>query len=156
MMGLTGQYNQDIAGISGKSLEEQKRILLEFGSKELARSVLGNDPFVDTISDNPDTSTSILGRLGYNYRQQQQGFNEASSEGNLFYGGGRGVGLRDLAHQNLLNVSDATSTARQQLTASQDTVAQAKRDWAQRLFQGQWDSYQRWLQNRGIGGATTA
>lgn len=151
MIGLTGQYNQDIAGLKAKSLEEKKRILLGFGSKELARSVLGNDPFVDTISDNPDTSTSTLGALGYQYRQQQQGFNETSNASNLFYGGGRGLGLRDLAHQNLVDVANATTTARGQLTASDDVVANAQRDWGQRLFQGQWDAYKQWLANRGVG-----
>lgn len=86
---------------------EQRRVLLGFGSKELARKVLGEDPFVDAISNDPRSSTSTLAQLAHQFQRQQEGFNEAANDQNLWYSGYRAEGLADLNRNQLFAESDA-------------------------------------------------
>jgi len=121
---LRDNINTQIANAKSNALAQKKDALLGFGSKELAMKVLGmgaNDPFIQSISDNPDTSFSWLARENFRNRMDT-GVTEGNlNAGNLFYSGARGVALQNLARTHLSNV-DLESTA------IRNQIAQIQRD----------------------------
>jgi hypothetical protein len=115
------------------ALQEQKRVLLGLGSRQLGRKLLGDDPFVDSISDDPDRSFSALAQIAFSNRRNKESFDESENQQNLFYSGHRAQGLQDLLRERLLQESQAVSGAEgalgqimQQLLGSQ-RQAQAAR-----------------------------
>lgn len=145
LQGLQSQQTQDLNTLAAQNLANKKRVLLGFGSQELARKMLGDDPFVGLVSNNPDTSSSTLAQSAYAYRKGVQGFNESENEGNLFYGGGRGVGLRDMAHANLIDIANQTQGVEQQLSGYDESFSAAQRAAAQNYWNAAMQQYGNFL-----------
>ena len=146
LQGLKAQQQTDLNTQAAMNLASKKRILLGFGSQELARKLLGDDPFVNLVSANPDTSTSTLAQTAYTYRNKVQGFNEAENAANLFYGGGRGFGLRDLAHANLVDIANQTADIEDQLSGYDENYAAAVRTAQANYWNAVMQQYGNWLQ----------
>jgi hypothetical protein len=108
---MTG-FNADESTDATNTLDAQKKLLLGFGSKELARKLLGaNDPFIDTISDDPANSFSVLANLRRRYDTTVANTNQLLNKGNLFFGGYRGKELGRLGTENLGEITEQTATA---------------------------------------------
>jgi hypothetical protein len=140
------------------SLDEQERMLLGYGSQELARSVLGAvdpslrgdptiAPTIAAISDNPDTSTSMLARLARSYRDVTAANEDAMNKNNLFYSGYRVKRLGDLSYSNQTNLADAASRAQDALRQIAAGVLGVRNSAQDRLLQAIENAYNRWLQN---------
>jgi len=109
--------------------EQKKNALIGFGSQELARKYFGNDPFIQSISDNPDTSFSTLAKENRNYRDTGIGTDESLNQQNLYFSGYRGKALGDLAYQHLQNINQGTQGLQNQFAGWDQQYAQALRDW---------------------------
>lgn len=103
---------------SALDLERQKRILLGFGSRSLAEEILGeDDPFLGSVSDDPDSSTSALAQLGYNFRQAKRDTIEDYNQQNLFWGGHHLKAQEELARERLLQEAGLATQTRDQLSS---------------------------------------
>lgn len=111
---LNADIDRQIALAKQQALANERSTLIGFGSQSLARKYLGNDPIIATISDDPN-SQSTLGRLAYGYGQNQKSTNENMNAANLFYGGARNVALTQLAHKHTGDLFDQTSAVQKQL-----------------------------------------
>lgn len=104
-----GQDTRNRQGLSGDLLENQKRILTGFGSRELASKILGqNDPSLDAIGNNP---FSTLANLTTQYGQQRYQTNEAENQQNLWFSSDRQRLLGELGQQELGAKAAASNTA---------------------------------------------
>lgn len=110
------------------ALSDQKALLLGFGSKELAQKLLGNDPFVNTISDDPKSSFSVLANMRRAYDQTQAQMNDQYNKANLWFGGKRGQALGDLATSYMGDVNEATQTIMGRFNEIRDRLVAAKRN----------------------------
>jgi hypothetical protein len=107
------------------SLASAKDLLLGYGSQTLAKQTLDSlmqDPniaamftpadeaaFLASISDNPDTSTSTLARLGRSQRERSGAQDEQFNDANLFYSGARAKALGDQSYGFQTETADAKS-----------------------------------------------
>lgn len=115
LLGIKAAQDQALANAKAGYEQQRRNALIGFGSQALARQYLGNDPIVDTISDNPDTSNSTLAQLAYGYRQAQYQSNEADNENNLWYSGARGAHLGALGRAHETDVANAAAQVQQAL-----------------------------------------
>lgn len=102
----------DAADADTAALTSRRGVVSQLGDRNLASSVLGaGDPTLDSISDNPDTSTSTLARLKRAYGQTVKTNEDSLNENNLWYGGQHGKVLGDLSKDYQTQVGDASSQA---------------------------------------------
>lgn len=164
---LVGQKNTRMAGVRGQALEKQKNLLLGFGSKEIARSILGAkinpatgaaysqegwfDPWLGTINENEQTGTGWLETSGWKYHRNVRDFNEGENAANLWYGGGRVGGLADMARQRTVDIAEQTQALRENLQAAEDPVITAELNWQDMI-----DAAAREAYNRKIAGTTSS
>jgi hypothetical protein len=140
---IRAQSNRGIQQAKAQLLRLQKQELIGFGSQKLARSILGKDAVVNTISANPDQSFSFLANL-----KRQYGIPIGSAKGNWF--GATRMGLipeaeEALNQQNLWFGSyhtDALHALEQQKLQAQD-VEQRR---IQGLLAGYQDQYTQQVQ----------
>lgn len=124
---IAAQSGSDVAQAETAALEQKRKALLALGSSDLARSVLGaGDPTLSAISDNPDTSTSALARIGKFYRDQTVQANDQWNAANLWYSTARTKGLGDLAHNQVVDTADAVASAQDQLSQIGAALLDAK------------------------------
>lgn len=121
---LRDNINTQIRIAQQNALANKKDILLGFGSQQLARELLGggNDAFINTISDNPDTGTSWLAKENFATRMNRAVTNENLNAANLFYSGARIVGLQNVARQHLLNVDEQSKAVRSAIAKIQQDL----------------------------------
>jgi hypothetical protein len=116
-------YNADEDKDKTSALAEQKRLLLGFGSKELAAKLLGaDDPFVNTISSDPKSSFSLLANMQRAYDQTVSQTEGVLNKNNLFFGGHRGKALGELATGHLGDVNQETVNMEGQFNAIRDAL----------------------------------
>jgi hypothetical protein len=100
---LIASQNTALGTARNSQLEQQKQLLLSFGSQEMARKLLGDDPFVNTVSADPNTSLSTL---GISKRQELDAMREADETvygpANLNFSSARTRGLADITRQRIL------------------------------------------------------
>jgi len=134
MQDLFGQRDKALSLTRGQQLAERKRILLGFGSKELAASILGaSDPFVASISDDPN-SDSFLGRANFALARNRLGADNTASVANTYYGGGRAFAYNDINRADLLARSDQEKLVKQGLQGLTNDYDTAAMDWEQRII----------------------
>jgi len=129
-----------------RRLRDQKELLLGFGSQELARKILGNDPFVNTISDDPFKAMSTL---ALNRRQEidnQRLASEALNQNNLFFSSTRGNTLADITRQRLLADAQGTQQVQGSLNSIEDQHAQVVAAIKAARQQAEQEAYQRALE----------
>ena len=118
-----GQYNAESGSDQAGTLDKQKQLLLGFGSKELARKLLGeNDPFVNSISDDPSNSFSVLANLRRRYDQTVANTNQLLNKQNLWFSGYRGKQLGEMATANLQDINEQTGMAQGKFTELGDAL----------------------------------
>ncbi len=103
--------------------EDQKKLLLGFGSSELAKKMFGGDQsFVDSVAGNP---FSVLGQIAHQYEGRGGQINQANenlNQNNLFYSSERtGNVLPELYRQRQSSEYDATQNVQNAL----DQISQA-------------------------------
>lgn len=128
--------------------EARRQALINFGSPELARAVLGNDdPTIAAIGNNPNASNSILAQIN---RANEGAVDQAeagySSGSNLFYSGARAKGLADLAQSKVRQQADAEAQLRQQLSGFTGAEAAAEEDMRSAISGAQSGAYERAMQ----------
>jgi hypothetical protein len=102
----------DAADADTAALTSRRGVVSQLGDRNLASSVLGaGDPTLDSISDNPDTSTSTLARLKRAYGQTVKTNEDSINENNLWYGGEHGRVLGNLSKDYQTQVGDASTQA---------------------------------------------
>lgn len=108
---------QDASLARGRAglLDTQKQLLLRLGSQQLASKVLGNDPFVQTVGQDP---FSMLGLINRQYDQNRSAMDEDLNQANLFYSGARVKGQQDLAYERLRSENEAVTGTQDALTAA--------------------------------------
>lgn len=131
---LYGQRDQALALRRNQDLASKKRLLLGFGSRELASSILGaNDPFVQGIVEDPSTGTGWLAQRKYGLGQQTIGATNESSVANTFYGGGREYALGQLNRGFQQDLAGQTQSVKDQLTGVDTGYATFAQDWETRI-----------------------
>jgi hypothetical protein len=135
--------NEALTGGKARMLRDQKQALLAFGSRDLARKLLGEDPFVDTVSDDPFTSMSALGLSRRQEMDDTRNTNEGLNKMNLFFSSERGDQLADVTRQRLLRDATSTNQFQSQLTSFQDVYAQLQEQVRQQRMQAEQEAYQR-------------
>lgn len=145
---ILGQ-NQNLLGqAAAQKTADQRKLLLGFGSSELAKSLFGNDQsFVDAVAGNP---FSVLGQIKNQYEGRGGLVNQANerlNQGNLFFSSERTQNvLPGLATQRSGQEYDATQQVQDALeqvsrayTGTQNqavqTEIQARQDAADRATQ---------------------
>lgn len=129
-----------------KAKEQQRQMLIGYGSQELAKKVLGaDDPTIGSISHNPNTSTSTLARIARGYRETVASNEEQLNKANLFYGGYRLKRLGDLSYQNQAQQADAAQQMQAALQGIQDQIAAEHQSESDRYLQSLSDAYGRWI-----------
>jgi hypothetical protein len=149
---LKGLKEQQMGKLKAGTLEQQKRRLLAFGSRELAAKILGeNDPFLSQISDDPTKSTSWMAEANRRLRQllSQTSENLGHSYG-LWNSSGRTNALSDLGREHQVAVARESEAVQDDLAAMQSTLTQAESDWMQRLFDAQKAAWQAGATNHGF------
>lgn len=142
---LGNQRDLSLRNLRNQNLESRKRILLGFGSKQLASGILpAGDPTLDAISDNPYApvaSSSYLANRRRKFDTDLLDSENQASVANTFFGGGRTFAAQELNRGRaqdefgeLQNVRAALEPLdRAELTAQEDWVAriaEAKRQYA--------------------------
>jgi hypothetical protein len=154
-LGLLGQQlGGQLAGLSA----QEKSELLRFGDPNLASKILGlgkDDPFIRSISSNPDTSFSTLAQLAKAYRDNSGRFNEAENNNNLWYSGHRVKGLGELAYANNKNVDSATQTVQGNLTKINQGRIAAQQAYDQARVAAEQGAYDRAISLAGSQGQAT-
>ena len=116
--GLHQQYLTDMANQKTTALESQRRLLQQLGDVNLAKAPLGAaDPFLASISADPNASTSQLAQLARAYGQNQSNTNASLNKSNLFFSGARGKQLRNLAQDYMTGQGTARADATEKLAA---------------------------------------
>lgn len=117
---ISGGESQLSAGRARK-LERQKQLLLAFGSQEMARKLLGDDPFVNTVSADPYTAMSSLAlSRRAEIDQSRDATEQLNANGNLFFSSHRGQTLAEVARQRMLRDYQATNEVQSGLGALND------------------------------------
>jgi hypothetical protein len=109
-----------LSAARARKLERQKQLLLAFGSQEMARKLLGDDPFVNTVSADPYTSMSTLGLSRRAEIDQSRDTTEQMNQSNLFFSSARGQSLAEIARQRMLRDYQATNEFQSGLGALND------------------------------------
>lgn len=96
--------------------EALRQLVLRLGDKDLARSLLGDDPILGAISADPDSSTSELASLARNYRDLTRGVEEQLNQEGLHYSGHRqGRVLPGLANDQLRDQAALVGSAQEKI-----------------------------------------
>lgn len=117
-------YNRERQSAGGRLTEAKRRRLIQLGSKDVARRILGeSDPTLAGISSDA-ASTSDLGRLMKSYQDMLQQVEAETSMMNTFWGTGRAQGYEDAAYGRQMTEFDLISQAEQDLQSFQDNYSQ--------------------------------
>lgn len=138
---------RNVGDAEAAAKEQTWNALLGFGSQELARKVLGNDPRIQTISDDPNTSFSTLAQIGRAYHDNVRHSDDTDNAANLFYSSARIGHLADESYHNQSNIATATAAVQNRLSQIQDALLAAKQAASDRYLQGLSDSYGRQVQD---------
>lgn len=118
----------DEADAETAALGQRRGVVQQLGDRNLASTVLGaGDPTLDSISDNPDTSTSTLARLKRAYGQTVKTNEDSINANNLWYGGKHAEVLGDLSKDYQGQVGDASSQAQAALDQIAGALASTKK-----------------------------
>lgn len=120
---VLGNNVRSLADAQTLKTEQQKKLLLGFGSSELAKKMFGGEQsFVDSVAGNP---FSVLGQIAHQYEGRGGQINQANeglNQRNLFYSSERtGNVLPELFRQRQSSEYDATQNVQNAL----DQVSQA-------------------------------
>lgn len=135
-----------LMGGRARMLDDQKKLLLQFGSREMARKLLGEDPFVDTVSDDPFTSLSTLGLSRRQELDDTREGNEAWNANNLFFSSTRGQGLADIARERMMRDYASTNALQAALTGVGDRYTGLEQTVAGQTRTAEQEAYQRAIQ----------
>jgi hypothetical protein len=119
-----------LTGARARMLEQQKQLLLKFGSREMAQKLLGSDPFVNTVSDDPYAGTSDLAQSRYQEIADRNQADIANNKLNLFFSSSRAGDLATVARERLLRESALQNQLQSDLGGLSDnytTIEQAVR-----------------------------
>lgn len=107
------------------------------------------DPFVATVSDDPNTGVSQLARIAHDYNEGVDKLESGRFGSSLFYSGARAKALTDLSRGRQLDEFDAAQRVQSQLVDLLRTylgnVGQQAQTQANALFGGYNDSIQRYF-----------
>lgn len=87
--------------------EDAWKLLLGFGSQQLADRFYKGDPRVKTVTDNPAEGFTVLGEMARDFDRTKASANEQWNSANLFYSGARNEGLGELGRGYLKSRSAA-------------------------------------------------
>lgn len=128
------------------ALKAREQLLAQLGDSGLASSVLGSsDPTLGAISDDPNTSTSILARLARAYQTTKDTNDDQLNKGNLFYSSDRADVLNDAAKDYTTSQADAIASAQSGLDNISAQLANVKNQSSQADQQALADAYARYL-----------
>jgi hypothetical protein len=108
----------DLEGARAGAQKGRREVASSLGSRDLASRLFGeSDPFVESVSADPDKSASALARIGRAFREMNRDAdaNLNRPDQNLFYSGYRGKVLSDLAYNQSTAEADAVASAEQML-----------------------------------------
>lgn len=112
--------------------DQERQLLLNLGSRDLASSVLGaQSPFLSQISDNPETSTSILAQIQRGFQRDTRDTQNQAASNNLFHSGARLDAEGELIRGRQVDQNEALARARQALGALGDERLGAASQFAQ-------------------------
>lgn len=132
---------KDEGDAEASALGAQRNALGSYGDKNLAMAILGpNDPTIDSISDNPDTSTSTLARLHRGYNDSVKQTDNNDSAGNIFYGGAHIMNRSNLAKDEQTQEADANASIHAALNQIAQGLQTTKSNIASSRAQGESDA----------------
>lgn len=121
-------YQRERQAAGGKRDEARRRRLIQLGSRDVARRILGEaDPILASISSDPN-STSDFGRMLKQYNDMLRGIDESTSYENVFWGTGRAEGYQGAAYQRQQGEADLVKAAEADIQGYQDIYDQILRD----------------------------
>lgn len=137
-------WNRRMANAESSALGERQRLLVEYGSPELARSLLGQggESYASAAEQNP---FSVLANLRRGYQQNEQGLNEGLNQRNLFYSSTRGDELGRLATGYQGQQAEAAGGVQSALDAISQNLLSGRESAEDALLSAQQEAYQRWL-----------
>lgn len=150
LVALRNSVNANVAAGRARMTEGQRTALQSLGSVDLARSLFGADPWVQTVGLDPN---SEFARIASQYLAGTKDTARETSARNTFYGSGRRNALNALARGRLGMEADAIGDARTTLTGLGDAFADLQRGEGERLTEGELDAYNRWLEDELENGA---
>lgn len=134
---LGRQRDTSMSNLRSSNLQQRKRILLGFGSQQLAQGILGaGDPTLAAISDNPYGATPSMSYLANRRRKFDTDLlssENAASVANTFFGGGRTFASQELNRGRAQDEFGALQDVRGQLEPLDRSELSAAEDWALRI-----------------------
>lgn len=103
---------QEMNAYKAWTTDQQKRLLLGFGSQALAQQILGNDPFVNTISSDPANSMSTLAQIARSFTEANTTLNNQLNDQNLWYSSHRANELARLGQEQVAANAQAEGEVR--------------------------------------------
>lgn len=141
---IKAMQNAALFGTRSDVQRQQRDLLLNLGSRDLAKSVLGDkDPIYGLVSEDPETSLSTFARIAHDYGQTVHASDEDLNSNNLFYSGYRGKVLGDLARQQTTAKNDAAAQVQAQLGGLTRVLTGAEQDYQNAMMSAESDAYMR-------------